>query len=165
MKPSRGPLAIIGLTVFLAGCGGTQQELGNIFARAGDREAQAARTGGLVVPSFYGQRPESEDREDESRQGRTVIQRERPAGEQSAEGAQAEQQTSVETAVVEEATRGEEPDPIVRRTLEIEATRAVSREREFVDKLLRWDPDRESEADTGGAADTRLNPPLIRRYN
>lgn len=168
MKRSRGPLAIIGMSVLLAGCAGSQEDLGNIFARTGtsaDREARVAQTGGLVVPSFYGARPEPDESDEQRQQGRTVIQREQPAGQGQAADAEGRPQTSVETAVVQQAARGEEPDPVVRRTLEIESTRAVSREQEFVDKLLRWDPDRAADADTGGAADTRLNPPLIRRYD
>jgi hypothetical protein len=166
MKRSRVLFAVAGVGLIAAGC--TSSDLSDIFARKGAQEERARQTGGLVLPPFYGARPENEQAEQRERRQRTVIQRERPQSAESGTGDDDEAgpggRSRIEAEVVQKAEAGRQADPVVRRTLDVEAERTVSRETEFVNKILRWDPNRRESEDTGSAADTRLPAPDIMRY-
>lgn len=147
------------LVLFLGAC----DTVSNVREQTGRASGLQTGGAGLTVPPGYGSRPQSGERTDE-RSDRTVIQRATPGDVRAGDDEDRIGTLSAgESAVLRRSGYEESRDPVVRRTLDIEASRTVEREREFVDKLLRWDPERSAEADAPIGRSGLSARPIIRR--
>lgn len=159
MTRSRILIVLAGLAVLLGACDTVSEFRGRTGAATGLQGGDTS----LTVPPGYGSRPES-GVEDEERSGRTVIQRASRGGDAVEDGSVAPGERSRgEDILLRESGYEEVRDPVVQRTLDIEARHTVARERQFVEKLLRWDPERSEEADTSNARSGLSARPIIRR--
>lgn len=157
------------LTLGACGIGKDVQYISDSIAGKNDKDESVTTNAPLSRPPDYALRPpadsESAGNRSTARSARTVLQTKETtatttAGRPTAPG----ERSAGESELLRKAGMERTTSNVVRRTVDIESNRDKADEKKFVDKVIKYDPNREPD-DKAQGRDATQSAPVIKRSN